>query len=111
MSKNEDLGLDSRVEEMIKADEIRAALVPGASKTFYLIEEPWTMLEEPWRIQWFDKWVKGLCEVYPVGVPYPGEKYAMFTVYDEVKKVVLNYVFLMDQYHFIAEDEDALIVD
>jgi len=111
MIQNDAGGLDVRVEEMIKADEIRAAAVPGASKTFYLIEEPWTMLEDPWRIQWFDKRVNSLCEVYPVGVPYPGDRYAMFTVYDEVKKVVLNYVFLMDQYHFIAGDDDALTDD
>lgn len=111
MSQNDAGGLDVRVEEVIKADEIRAAFVPGASKTFYLIEEPWTMLEEPWRIQWYDKRVRSLCEVYPVGVPYSGDKYAMFTVYDEVQKVIKNYVFLMNEYHFIAEDEDALADD
>ncbi|AFH21129.1 hypothetical protein CL97_gp245 [Cronobacter phage CR9] len=111
MSQDDAKGLDSRVEEMIKADEIRAAFVPGSSKNFYLIEEPWTMLEEPWRIQWYDNRTRSLCEVYPVGVPYPGDKYAMFTVYDEISKVIKNYVFLMNEYHFIAEDEDALIVD
>lgn len=111
MDKLESGSLDSRIEEMIKADEIRAALVPGASKTFYLIGEPWTMQEDPWRCQWFDPRVQSLCEVYPVGVPYPGDKYAMFTVYQEDLKVIRNYVFLMDQYHFLSEGEDALTDD
>lgn len=102
--------VDAQFEEMMKADAIRAAFVPGESKTFYLIEEPWTMLEEPWRCQWFDHRTNSLCEVYPVGIPYPGSKYAMFTVYEEDLKLIRNYVFLMDQYHFV-EGGDAFTDD
>lgn len=111
MIKIETGSLDQRLQEILKADEIRAALVPGASKSFYLVEEPWTMFEEPWRIQWYDKMTRSLCEVYPVGTPHSGDKYALFTVYDELNKVIKNYVFLMDEYHFIDGDEDASIND
>lgn len=93
---------DTSIEEMIKADAIRASLVPGASKSFYLVEEPWTLLEEPWRCQWFDKGLKAVCAVNTIGVPYAGEKYSLFVTADEHSSVK-NYVFLMDKYHFIEE--------
>lgn len=102
--------LDDQIEEMLKADEI-LAVTTGARRNFQFIEEPWTMLEEPWRCQWFDPLTKSLCEVYTVGSPYPGGKYAMFAVYEEERKVVLNYVFLMDQYHFIDGVSDAPVDD
>lgn len=102
---------DNTLLEMMKADEIRAAFVPGASKNFYLVEEPWTMLEDPWRCQWYDKRVKSLCEVYPVGTPYSGKVYALFTVYEEIEKRVLNYVFLMENYHFIDSGEEHAPID
>lgn len=95
-------GFDDSLEDMMKADAIRAAYLPDSAKNFYLIEEPWTMLQEPWRCQWFDKRTRSLCEVYAVGNPEQGEKYAMFTVYT-AKEEVKNYVFLMDQYHFVEE--------
>lgn len=103
--------LSSQVDEMMIADAIRATMLPGASKNFYLIEEPWTMLEEPWRCQWYDKRTRSLCEVYPVGEPYSDDKYAMFTVYQEDLELVRNYVFMMDQYHFVDKEEDALTDD
>lgn len=99
---------DASIEEMIRADEIRATLVPGSSKTFYLIGEPWSMLEEPWRCQWFDHRINATCQVYPVGAPYSGDKYAMFTVYMEDTKDIKNYVFLMDQYHFFEGDDETV---
>ena len=98
---------DSSIEEMIKADEIRATLVPGGRKSFYLRDVPWTMIPEPWRIRWIDKRSGEECEVYPVGEPYAGKKYVMFITYDE-DGVVSNYVFLQDQYHYLEEGNEAV---
>lgn len=101
---------DKQIEEMMEADAIRATLVPGGSKTFYLIEEPWTMTEEPWVCCWYDNRVKALCQVNLVGNPFPGEKYVLFITSDEQGNVK-NYVFLQDQYHFSSGEEDAPVVD
>lgn len=93
---------------MILADEIRAAFVLGASKNFYLIEEPWYMMEEPWRCFWVDKRSGKTCEINVVGNPQEGEKYVMFAVYTENKEVH-NYVFLLDQYHYIGGNDAASV--
>lgn len=93
---------DIAIEEMMKADAIRAAYLPDSAKNFYFIEEPWTMLQEPWRCQWFDKRTRQLCEVNTIGNPESGDKYAMFIVYT-ANEEVKNYVFLMDKYHFVEE--------
>lgn len=98
--------VDKALAEMMEADAIRATLVPGQSKNFYLVDQPWNMREEPWVIQWFDPRIERLCEVYPVGMPYPGDKYVMFTTFSEEEKVIRNYVFINEQYHYI-EDENA----
>lgn len=102
--------LDADIEKMMRADVIRAAMLPGKRKTFYLVEQPWTMLEEPWRIRWTDYKSKDLCEVTPVGVPVTGDRYCMFTTYSQDENVVRNYVFLNEQYHFSGE-EDAPVDD
>lgn len=96
---------DKEILAMIKADEVRAAFVPGARKNFYLIEEPWSMVENPWRIQWFSPVTKSWCMINPVLEPQGGEKYVMFQMYEEDTERVCIYVFLNDQYHYLEDDQ------
>lgn len=98
-------GFSESFDDVMIADEIRSALVPGAKRQVYKIEEPWTMLEEPWRIQWFDKRVDSICQVYVVGDPFYDEKYVTFMVYMDGE--VKNYVFLIDQYHYLDNTEEG----
>lgn len=95
-------GFDSSIEDIMKADVIRAASITGERKSFYLIGYPWTIREEPWRCQWFDPRIKEVCAVHPVGSPYEGDKYVMFITSDD-RGSVKNYVFLKDQYHAVEE--------
>lgn len=98
---------DEEILRMIKADEIRAGLVPGARKSIYLIEEPWIMTPEPFRVQWIDPLRDEVCLIHILDLMGEGDKYAMFLVYEEQNERVINYVFEKEKY----EASNASTVD
>lgn len=100
-------------DDVMEADKIRSSIVTGASRQIYKVEGPWTMIEEPWRVQWYDNRIDKVCQVYVVGDPFYDEKYVTFMVYMDGE--IKNYVFLIDQYHYLDEEtegeEDETIID
>jgi len=102
MNEKKPEDFDKSIEDMLRADDIRAALLPRSKKSFHLIKSAWTMAEEPWVCRWFDDGLGKVCEVTPIGTPFPGEKYVLFVTSDD-KGNVKNYVFFTDQYHFIED--------
>lgn len=108
-------GFSDSFDEVMEADKIRSSLVIGASRQIYKVEGPWTMIEDPWRVQWYDNRIEKVCQVYVVGDPFYDEKYVTFMVFMDGE--IKNYVFLIDQYHYLEdvkseeESSDETVVD
>lgn len=98
----EAVDFDTKVDQMIIADGLRARFTLGGRRNIYLIDSPWTMQDDPWFLFWNDG--SGPKGVYLLGSPVEGEKYAMFNVYDEFDERHVQYVFLKDKY---ISSEDA----
>lgn len=95
---------DEKVEGLLFADDARVGSIPGTSKIIHLVEYPWSMKPTPWRVFWKDLRTDKVCLIMAVGDAEVGEKYTMFTTYDEFEKKALMYVFLNNQYHYCDED-------
>ncbi|QYC52463.1 hypothetical protein [Salmonella phage SSBI34] len=93
---------DEQVESMLRADDVRASLVPGERKMIYLVDKPWTMKEDPWVVVWNNE-QGNECAIYLMEPPVKGDKYAMFGIYDEIDKRYVQYVFILEKYHSTGE--------
>lgn len=103
---------DNEVMDMVKADEIRSGLVPGARKNMYVINSPWMMIPDPFRIQWRDPIQDKTCMIHSMDITGEGEKYVMFLTYEEQGERVVNYIFEKEKYiPFGEEIEDEVSVD
>lgn len=89
---------DKQIEDMLYADEALRGRTRYGKYKIILVEEPWTMRESPWMVEWVGKVNKELCGVPLVQFPVYGDKYVLVTTQLE-DGVVTNYVFLRDQYH------------
>lgn len=94
--------ITSSLESVLKADAIRAAFSPSGEKNFYVIEEPWTMIPDPYRCRWFDKRIGEVCEINVFGAPVQEGKYTMFVAYMDDGKVK-NFLFISENYHFLED--------
>lgn len=94
---------DEEIINIMKADTIRAGLLPGSRKSIYSVDSAWTMKEEPWRIYWTDSLTDDKCLINPLSMPWVGKKYVMFQSYEEDNGRVVCYVFLNDQYHYLED--------
>ena len=97
---------DEEILTMIKADEIRAGMVPGARKNIYLIDVPWRMIPDPFRIQWRDKLQGKTCLIHSIDLTGEGEKYVMFMTFEEQDERIVNYVFEKDKYVAFGEEQE-----
>lgn len=97
-------GLDKSVEEIVEADEVLRGLIPFSDYKIQVVNEPWTLETNPWRVTWVGKHTKEVCAVVLVQIPQEGEKYVLITTLTEDEKV-MNYVFQRDQYHSLEKPE------
>ena len=93
---------DNQIEDLLYADEVIRSSGRFIKYKFILVEEPWTMKENPWLIEWVGKVHKELCAIPLVQQPIHGEKYVLVTTILEEGDPI-NYIFLRDQYHTMGE--------
>jgi hypothetical protein len=90
--------IDKSIVEVVEADEVLRGLIPYSEFTVQVVNEPWTLEDEPWRVTWVGKHNGDLCSVVLIQMPLDGKDFTLITTYTDADKVI-NYVFRKDQYH------------
>lgn len=94
---------DEAIMEVVAADVKLREQFPKNLSRFYIVEDVWTMVENPLRVRWVDK-DKNVCGALLVGEPIKADKLVLLSCMEEYGRV-FNIVAFNELYISVLEEE------